>query len=64
LTLTEIQQDGRTVRKARVNPGLCVGCGACVAVCPTQAINVSGWRIDQYDAMVDGLVRDMAPATV
>jgi heterodisulfide reductase subunit A len=64
LTIVESQQNGRAVRKAYVNPGLCVGCGACVAVCPTQAINVSGWRIDQYDAMVDGLVREMAPATV
>ncbi len=64
LAMVETQKDGRTVRKAQVNPGLCVGCGACVAVCPTSAINVSGWRIDQYDAMVDGLVRDMAPAAV
>ncbi len=64
LAMVETQENGRTVRKARVNPGLCVGCGACVAVCPTQAINVSGWRIDQYDAMVDGLVRDIAPAMV
>jgi heterodisulfide reductase subunit A len=64
LTMVETPEDGRTVRKARVNPGLCVGCGACVAVCPTQAINVSGWRIDQYDAMVDGLVRNMATAAV
>ena len=62
--MVETPEDGRTVRKARVNPGLCVGCGACVAVCPTQAINVSGWRIDQYDAMVDGLVRNMATAAV
>ena len=64
LAMVETQQDGHTVQKARVNPGLCVGCGACVAVCPTQAINVSGWRIDQYDAMVDGLLRDMTPAAV
>ena len=64
LAMVEILQDGHTVRKAHVNAGLCVGCGACVAVCPTQAINVSGWRIDQYDAMVDGLVRDLTPTTI
>ena len=64
LVMVETQKDGRTVRKAHVNPGQCVGCGACVAVCPTQAINVNGWRIDQYDAMVDGLVRDLTPAAV
>ncbi len=62
LAMVETVEDGRTIRRARANPGLCVGCGACVAVCPTRAINVSGWRIDQYDAMVDGLVRDIAPA--
>ena len=67
LAMMETQENGRTVRKAHVNPGLCVGCGACVAVCPNQAINVNGWRIDQYDAMVDGLVADipgLAPAAV
>ena len=64
LAMVETQENGHSVRKAQVNPGLCVGCGACVAVCPTQAINVSGWRIDQYDAMVDGLVRDVEPAMV
>ncbi len=46
---------------AEVNPGLCVGCGACVAVCPNRAINVNGWRLDQYDEMVDGLVRELVP---
>ncbi|MCL5098322.1 MAG: 4Fe-4S binding protein, partial [Candidatus Omnitrophica bacterium] len=48
--------NGGTVRKARVNPGLCVGCGACVAVCPTRAIDLKGWTLAQFDAMVDGLV--------
>ncbi len=46
----------RTVRRAQVNPGLCVGCGACVAVCPHRAIQVNGWRLDQFEAMVDGIV--------
>jgi heterodisulfide reductase subunit A len=48
--------NGQTVQKARVNPGLCVGCGACVAVCPTRAIDLKGWTLSQFDAMVDGLV--------
>jgi len=48
--------DGVPVHKARVNPGLCVGCGACVAVCPTRAIDLKGWTLDQFDAMVDGLL--------
>ena len=64
LTMTQTRRDGHAVRMALVNPGLCVGCGACVAVCPTRAINLNGWRLDQYDAMVDGLVRDIAPSAV
>jgi heterodisulfide reductase subunit A len=51
--------NGQQVVKARVNPGLCVGCGACVAVCPTRAIDLKGWTLDQFDAMVDGLVSAM-----
>jgi heterodisulfide reductase subunit A len=51
-----VQTDGRAEVKARVNPGLCFGCGACVAVCPTRAIDLKGWTLDQFDAMVDGLV--------
>jgi len=33
-----------------------VGCGACVAVCPSRAIEVAGWTLDQFDAMVDAIV--------
>jgi heterodisulfide reductase subunit A len=58
LKMVEIEVDGRTVQRAEVNAGLCVGCGACVPVCPHRAIDVDGWRLDQYDAMVDGLVAD------
>jgi heterodisulfide reductase subunit A len=49
----EEDQDGRKTRKARVAPALCMGCGACVAVCPENAIEVNGWTLDQYEAMVD-----------
>jgi heterodisulfide reductase subunit A len=37
---------------------MCVGCGACAAVCPPRAINVAGWTLDQFDAMVDAIVAD------
>jgi heterodisulfide reductase subunit A len=43
-------------RRAIVNPALCTGCGACVAVCPTAAIDLSGWSLDAYEAMVDALL--------
>ncbi len=49
--------------RAVVNPALCSGCGACVAVCPTRAIDLAGWTLEQYDAMVDALLEGSeAPA--
>jgi heterodisulfide reductase subunit A len=50
--------EGQTVSRAQVNPALCLGCGACVAVCPENAINLQGWTLKQYEAMVDMIVSD------
>jgi heterodisulfide reductase subunit A len=58
LTMVEQVVDGQKVRRAQVNPALCLGCGACVAVCPENAINVQGWTLKQYEAMVDMIVSD------
>ncbi len=45
-----------------VNPALCKGCGVCVAACPEQAIEVCGWTLPQFEAMVDAIVgRQSAP---
>ena len=55
LTLTDLEVNGRKEQKALVNPALCMGCGSCAAVCPHRAINVSGWTLDQFDAMVDAI---------
>lgn len=60
LNLVEMEIDGQTVRRARVTPALCLGCGACVAVCPTNAIDVCGMTLRQYEAMVDAIVADPA----
>jgi len=46
--------------RAIVSGALCKGCGACVAVCPHQAIDVAGWGMDQFDAMVDAIVAEEA----
>jgi heterodisulfide reductase subunit A len=46
---------GKKVRRAQVNPALCNGCGICVAVCPDNAIDVNGWKLEQYEAMVDAI---------
>jgi heterodisulfide reductase subunit A len=44
--------------RAEVTPALCTGCGACVAVCPQNAIDINGWTLKQYEAMVDRIVAD------
>lgn len=59
LKIVQMEIDGAMVQRALVNAGLCVGCGACVAVCPHRAIDLNGWRLDQFEAMVDGLAADI-----
>ncbi len=44
-------EEGRAV----VNPALCTGCGICVGACPSQAIDVAGWTLKQYEDMVDAI---------
>ena len=58
IELAEMEVDGQPVKRAKVNPAICTGCGACVAVCPTRAIQIAGWSLDQYEAMVDAIVND------
>ena len=54
LTMTE--KGGKKV--AVVNPALCKGCGACVAVCHARAMDVAGWTLAQFDAMVDAIAKE------
>jgi heterodisulfide reductase subunit A len=61
LAMVEVEVDGHQVRRAQVNPALCLGCGACVAVCPENAINVQGWTLKQYEAMVDAIAAEEIP---
>jgi len=58
LSLVEMEINGEKTMRAKVTPALCMGCGACVAVCPGNAINVMGWTLKQYEAMVDMIVSD------
>ena len=60
LELAEVEVGGKLVKRAHVSPAFCLGCGACVAVCPENAINVKGWTLKQYEAMVDAIVSDLA----
>jgi heterodisulfide reductase subunit A len=62
LSLVEMEIDGQKVRRVQVTPAFCLGCGACVAVCTENAIDVNGWTLKQYEAMVDAIVsEEVAP---
>ncbi|MCP4721411.1 MAG: CoB--CoM heterodisulfide reductase iron-sulfur subunit A family protein, partial [Desulfobacteraceae bacterium] len=58
LELTEVNIEGKIHKKARVTAALCLGCGACAAVCPEKAIDINGWALKQYEDMVDAIVSD------
>ena len=58
ISLIERDVNGEKIRQAEVNPALCRGCGMCAAVCPRGAIQVAGWQLDQFEAMVDALVEE------
>ncbi|MCG6972334.1 MAG: CoB--CoM heterodisulfide reductase iron-sulfur subunit A family protein [Desulfobacterales bacterium] len=58
LELVEMEIDGQKVQRAKVTPAFCLGCGACVAVCPENAIDVNGWTLKQYEAMVNAIVAE------
>jgi heterodisulfide reductase subunit A len=49
-------RDGRLIKTvARINPGLCQGCGTCVAVCRSKSIDLQGYTHRQIYAEVMSL---------
>lgn len=59
ITLQTISINGHQAQKAVVTPANCVGCGSCVSACPNHAIDVQGWTLPQYEAMLDAIVADL-----
>jgi heterodisulfide reductase subunit A len=59
IALQTFEENGTQVKRAVITPANCVGCGACVAVCPNNAINVQGWTLAQYEAMVEAIGMDL-----
>lgn len=55
ITLEDVSSNGKTARKAVVSAANCVGCGSCVSACPNQAVDIQGWTLDQYEAMLDAI---------
>jgi len=57
--LQTLVKDGKEITRAVVTPANCTGCGACVAACPSRAVDIQGWTLGQYDAMVDAIAMDL-----
>jgi heterodisulfide reductase subunit A len=55
ISLQKVITNGKEVQRAVVTPANCVGCGSCVSACPNRAIDVQGWTIGQYEAMIDAI---------
>jgi heterodisulfide reductase subunit A len=52
-------RDGSLIRTiARVNSGLCQGCGTCVAFCRSKSIDIQGYTNEQVYAEVMSLLND------
>jgi heterodisulfide reductase subunit A len=64
ITLKPSPEFGAGELRAEVTPANCAGCGVCVSACPNHAIDLLGWTLEQYDAMVAALALDIQPQEV
>ena len=55
-----VQADFAGKQIAEVRPELCKGCGGCVPVCASQAVELEGYSNAQVSAMIDALAAEVA----
>ena len=60
IAVKDVEVNGKVFKRAVVTPANCTGCGCCVSACPNQALDVQGWTIPQYDAMLDAIALDLS----
>jgi heterodisulfide reductase subunit A len=59
ISLETVTVNGEQVQRAVVSPANCTGCGVCVSACPNHAIDVAGFELSQYEAMVEAITADI-----
>jgi heterodisulfide reductase subunit A len=53
IEVVSIEEDGKLVRRSRVQEALCKGCGTCASACPSKAMEQRGFKSTQIGAMID-----------
>lgn len=61
ITLQTVMVNGRLRQQAVVTTANCAGCGVCVGACPNRAVDLMGWRLKQYEAMIDAIAAEEMP---
>ncbi len=59
LTLVDAGISDKPKKIVQVEPSFCVGCGACVPVCPNRAIDLIGYKLDQIEAQIAGMIKEV-----
>lgn len=59
IQIETISVDSKSARRAVVTAANCNGCGVCVSACPNRAIDIQGWQLDEYEAMVQAIAAEV-----